>query len=234
MVRVSPTWKSTRTGLQGAGAGQSIALGHGEVEVQVTLDLPGRDLGGTLILGLCLTLVNSGPGPARLAPTQPGSRLWEDHARYQLEGTASRFPLEVVEFGSHYALPEGGVWYLEWSPEDLSQPVLGSLRLLINSQRANVVAALSGDKQDPTNAAIRSAIHSAVAERLILGALGNDEFVADPSQYDEGSVGHAIHGLIQAAFGMTIESLASRALSQPGHFRCQIQERMGLFAELEA
>ena len=65
--------------------------------MEVSLNPPSENLGGTLLLLSQLTLAEPSASESPLAPRSPGSILWEDRVSVTLEGSAARFPVEMIE-----------------------------------------------------------------------------------------------------------------------------------------
>ena len=90
------------------------------------------------------------------SPTCPGSVLWEGEPRFvvDLEGTGTRFPTELRTFGDGNGFPPRAAWYLDWDRDDLSLPVLGSVRLYLNEAHP-MMAGLASGTSDAETARIR-------------------------------------------------------------------------------
>lgn len=116
------TWLCPATTVRGAGS--RVALDAGSGDVTLELHIPGSELAGRVDVRTTIVLVNAGEGERPLAPHIPGSVLWEDTVQVPVEGGASRFPMEWLNFASAGWLPAGAGWYLEWSPEEPGAPAM--------------------------------------------------------------------------------------------------------------
>ena len=229
---VIATWRSpTRTRL--GGAGERVGLGDlaGVVRAPLSLTIAGRETGGRLDLTTQLVLRSPGPDPTPISPRRPGSILWTETQRVALEGAAARFPTAAVDFSGIARVPDNAAWYLDWDPHDLSQPVMGGLRLLVNQANERVVSAVRTASADAAAATIRTVILVDVARQVIRGSLENEQFVAAPDSFPDNSVGRMARDLIATVWpGLTVDSVRGRALSQPPRFEAEIQAALDLMA----
>jgi len=211
--------------------GPTIELGalDGRVQAPVTIRIAGAAAGGHLDLRTRLILRSSGALPSPIAPQRPGAVLWADETRVALEGGAARFPVSAADFSTVPRLPAGAAWALEWNPEDLEVPVLGGLRLLINSEDSALVAAVRSGSTDARAALIRSFVTFDVARSLVHSALGSERFVDAPESFEEGSVGRMLFELITACWGGTpLRTLVARRVEDPARLDAEIQAHLGM------
>jgi hypothetical protein len=211
--------------------GPTIELGvlHGRVQAPMTIRIAGAATGGRLDLRTRLVLRSAGSSPSPISPRRPGAVLWADETRVALEGGAARFPVSAADFSSVPRLPSGAAWALEWNPDDLEVPVLGGLRLLINSEDSGLVAALRSGSVDARASLIRSFVTFDVARSLVHSALGNERFVGAPESFEEGSVGRMLFELITACWGGTpLRALVSRRAEDPARLDAEIQAHLGM------
>ena len=96
MLRLVILWNSSGTGLRGRG--NYIDL-KSPFSFPVTLDLniEGQLLADRIRIEMCLVLAHGNSNFA-LAPQRPGSILWRVEKTMILEGLASRFPTELIDF----------------------------------------------------------------------------------------------------------------------------------------
>jgi hypothetical protein len=169
--------------------------------------------------------VNSDP----LAASRPGSILWQDEIAISLEGSASRFPVAVLDFAEVIGLANGAAWTLEWSPGDLDQPVLGSVRLLVNRNHGPVVTAVSGG-DDPRSLAIASMIQFDVARSFLRTALRDDALLGGES-FEADTVGRMLRDLLDRYWpGVDPSTLRQRMLDMPHRFESELQAGTGLLS----
>ena len=123
--------------------------------VLVSVAVEPGTLAGGVELQRGLALVNAGSiDRVSTAATRSGSRLLEGEAALcRLEGDWSRFPLEAVNFDAA-GLPNVP-WHLRMSYEDLDDPFLGSVRMLINAGHPAGKAVLEADAPEILKSALR-------------------------------------------------------------------------------
>lgn len=229
-LALAALWRSDRTRLRGRGMSVPLAGLGGEVDVSLSLDVPGRLTGGTLDLQAVLVRTVDAVDSDPIVAARAGSILWQDRCRVALEGEAARFPVTVIDFDEATGLAADASWVLEWSPEDLDLPVLGAMRLLVNARREAVVAA-AGGAGDPESLAIASMIRFDVARCLVHGALGEPEFLDASRNFEPDSVGHMLRALLARYWpGDEPALLARRARDAPQGLESELQARTGLLA----
>ena len=225
-VRVSASWHCEGTTVRGRGS--VVTLTGADAEVSLEMAIEGRDLSGKLILRTAVVLgtrLEASPLRAR----RPGSVLWEDEQTVALEGEGSRFPMEVVSFkDSGWQLPARAAWALDWNRDDLEVPVLGGIRLYLNSDHPQVVSMLQSPR-DPASIVFAAAMHQDIGRQLIRGAVMTDEFL-EREKYPRDSVGHIIQRLIKSRLiGETPTSLRTRLQQHPERFDALLQDRLRAF-----
>jgi hypothetical protein len=233
VVRVALTWHSSGTGLRGNGSSEDLSLNYDSREVLLQTDIRGEDLAQALNLEMGLILLRPGSQSGRLAARRPGSNLWSQARRLVLEGQASRFPVELKDFGQTGWLQPAAGWYLDWTYDDLEAPLLADLRLFVNSSNRAVKDAVTGRGDPRQGAAIQQTIYFDVARTLIEGALDNDRFVAAPEKFEDGTVGAAVRRLIATLFsGQDITVVAEIYHRNRFRFEVDLQHRLRVFETL--
>jgi hypothetical protein len=217
-------WKCAASGLRGSSARHVLATGS-DGRADLRLELDGGQLAGVVDLRAAVLLDERRSVASRFAAHLPGSVLWtEDRARrVEVEGSASRFPIELVEFGGADHLPAGASWVLDADFGSLDQAALGNLVLLVNRDRAAVVDAVSGGMTE-RDQLIRSMIRLDVARQLVVGALLSDDFDPDSAEWDPNSLGAIAHRLIAAFFPRdSLDRLRADARSASPRIEATIQ-----------
>ena len=225
-LRVAASWHCEGTTLRGRGS--VVNLQGSQADVTLEMAVQGQHLSGKLVLKTAVVLatrLNAAPLRAR----RPGSVLWEDEQSVALEGEGSRFPTEVVSFkDSGWQLPERAAWVLDWDRDDLETPVLGGIRLYLNSDHPQVLSMLQSPK-DVASLVFVAAMHQDIGRQLIRGAVLTEEF-RDRDTYPRNSIGHVVHRLIKARLqGETATSLHQRLQQKPEQFDALLQDRLRAF-----
>lgn len=233
VLRAGVVWHSPGSSLRGSGTPVDLAPGADVQEVEVECRVDARDVTQRLRLRTVLVLGSGIANPLPLGARIPGCILWDDQKILQVEGLAGRFPVEVLDFSNAGWLPaESAGWFLDWSSESLDAPVLGGLRLLINSTHAKVMKAVQAVEPDPEDCAIRSAMRYDVGRAIVVGALENPDFVDAEERYEDESVGLAAWRLVKVCFPDTdFEFLRNLCLHRTFRLECMLQEKFGLFDE---
>lgn len=222
---------SGRTRLAVEGPAVELGMLEGRVQAPLTIAVPGVTSGGRLDLRTRLVLRSGGESPSPISPRRAGSVLWSQETRLALEGGAARFPVGTADFTSIARFPDNAAWALDWNPEDLEVPVLGGLRLLINTADPLLVGALRTGSSDPRAALIRSFVTFDVARSLAHSALRNERFVAAPESFEAGSVGRMLSELITACWaGTPMRTLVARSIEDPARLDAEIQAHIGVIS----
>lgn len=225
---VLASWKCpTRTRLGAAGERVDLGCMDGLVRAPVTVQVPGPDSGGRVDLTTRLVLLSAGAEPSPISPRRTGAVLWTHTQRVALEGSAARFPMTAVDFATIARVPDGAAWYVDWDHEDLSAPVLGGVRLLLNSTNLRIIGAVRTASDDPAAALIRSLIECDVARQLVRAALDSEQFVQTPEAFSDDSVGRMLSDLLAMVWpGIPVAGLRARALHEPARLDAELQERL--------
>jgi hypothetical protein len=227
-VAVAALWRSSRTRLKGQGMSVPLGAGEGESTITLAMDVPGTEVGGNLELQTLLMLTEEAPHRGPIAAHRAGSVLWSDRWVLSLEGDAARFPMTVVDFAALNSINADAPWSLEWYPHDLDQPVLGEMRLLVNTRNPIAVEAV-GDALAPESAAVASAIRFDVARALVHGALRNEEFVKGPREFEPETIGRMLSDLLDRYWpGVEPAVLAARLVAAPHRLESELQAASGL------
>ena len=224
---LTTTWHSSTTRLADGPAPVELADLAGLVGAELAMTVPGDRIGGRVELATRLVLRHPGSRPTPISPSIPGTTLWQDRHRVAVEGTAARFPVTATDF-SATPFPDQAGWALEWDPHDLTAPVLGALRLLVNSTQPNLVAALRSGSTDPRSAATRAFITYDIARAMLDAALRSEDFLASPYGFDDGTVGRAVTDLLTACLpGTDPRTAAALAADNPARLSAAIQAHLG-------
>ena len=230
-LAIAAVWKSDRTRLRGPGMSVPLGGRSGEIRISLSLDVPGHLAGGTLETRTVLIRTEGDEKESPIVARRAGAVLWSERVSVALEGSAARFPVTVLDFSAVLGLAGDAPWALEWSPRDLDQPVLGAMRLLVNSGVQRVVEAISGS-DDAENRSIASMVRFDLARSLVHGALSEEEFVQGTREFEADSVGRMLTNLLDRYWpGVAPEVLARRLAETPHRLESDLQARTGLLAE---
>lgn len=227
-LALAALWRSSRTRLKGPGMSVPLGDDGGERTITLAMDVPGTEAGGNLELQTVLMLAEEEPRRSPISAHRVGSVLWSDRFVLSLEGDAARFPMTVDDFAALHGIADDAPWSLEWYPRDLDQPVLGAMRLLVNSRNPIAVEAV-GDALAPESAAVASAIRFDVTRALVHGALRNEEFVKGPREFEPETIGRMLSDLLDRYWpGDAPAVLAARLADTPHRLESELQAAAGL------
>jgi hypothetical protein len=228
VLRLVLLWESSGTKLRGSGGGVDFTYRAASGRTALTAQIDGKMLADTLTLFVKLLFISPGTTQHQLVPKLSGSILLETPPhKIQLEGDGARFPIEVIDFTTT-SFPHRAGWYLAWDPDDLEQPLLGDVRLYVNSRHPQIATAVSDIR--PETAGIREAVRLDLAQTLIRGVLLNPSFLENPDRYTPGTIGAAVRAMIRLYFdGYTLESV-QQLTRHPHEFSALLQEKMKIFA----
>ncbi|WP_319450319.1 MULTISPECIES: hypothetical protein [unclassified Mycobacterium] len=223
------TWSSNRTRIAGDGPVVELGTLSGLARTALTLRVPGAMAGGRLTLRTRLVLRHRGSTPTPISPRRAGAILWNEETQIALEGGAARFPITAADFKVIPHYPDNAAWVLDWDSDELDAPVLGGMRLLVNTSHESMPAMLRSGTSDPRAGLLKSFVTFDVARSLIFGALRNDRFVDDPEAFEDGSVGRMLFELITMCWpGSQLSSLRSRIVEDSSRFNAELQARFGV------
>lgn len=197
---------------------ERVLLAHGCGDQHVEIAAPSRLLSHQLVLRSSIALARTGRALDRLAPQELGSRLWSERLTTRLEGDDPRLPMEVVDFGQHFAgRPQRHApWFVNWSPAAAHRDFRGALRLYLNAEQSEVLDRVQA--QDPL---VLQAIMSDVVSQVCEGLLRDVEHEASLQEVEDGTLADQARHWLERAFGGLDE--ARSVLSQrPGEFRAAI------------
>jgi len=223
-VRAHMQWHATGTGLRGSGPAVDL---HGGA-IQVSLHLPGDQLGGTLYLEARVVLGGlGGPPISPYSAQRPGAILWSDSRKVHLEGAGTRFPVTQLSFAdTGIAGGRGAAWCLQLDSSELADSAAGSLRLFINTDHERVRDHLR-QPELPTSEQFTKNLRFAVQRQLIAIACEHEELDV-AAEYESGSLGELLATLVRQTFpGRDLRSLQADLRRNPGEFEAELQARTG-------
>ena len=190
-------------------------------EPTVTIDelVSGGSLSHRLLVETLVVLRKPRAGSA-LSPTRPGSKLWSDELDLLLEGEEPRFPMEAVSFADRFAgRPEAHApWLLHWTPGNLHRDFGGSVRLYLNSDRADVTERLLARDRTTTQAVLAD-----VMTQIISASLRQSDFERIAAEADPCSIAGRAAGWIRLAFpGQDLAAIRSMIDLRPSVFHAGV------------
>lgn len=224
-----PSWFSNRTRIAGPGAVVELGQLPGVIKTSLSVKVPGADVGGWVSLRTRLVVRHLGEITSPLSARRLCSILWNDEFRIILEGAAARFPTTAVDFKTSPHYPDTAAWLLEWDHNDLDAPVLGGMRLLVNSGHEPMPSLLRSGSADPRAPMLRSFVTFDIARELVTTALGNDQFVREPERFDDGTIGRMIFELITLCWpGAQLSALRARFENDFSRVSAELQAKFGV------
>lgn len=184
--------KSDRTGCESMAARLELPLRE-IFDLAVELALPGATLGGRMQLETLLVAVDPIPLSA-LAPQHPGSILWRQVSRTNLEGVGSQFPTDAIDFAATGLEPHAA-WQLRIDLDDPSARFMSSVRLMLNSGNPAIVRLLEGAK-DPATQQLMRTLDWDITRQLALSAILSDEVCGLDPDPDASSVAGVLRNLL--------------------------------------
>jgi hypothetical protein len=191
------------------------------MEPTVVIDevVSGHSLSQRLLVDTLVILRQPREG-SPLSPGLAGSKLWSDQLDLRLEGEEPRFPMEAVSFLERFAgRPEAyAPWLLHWTPGNLHRDFGGSVRLYLNSDRADVTdRLLAGDR------ATTQVVLADVMTQIISVSLRQNDFERLAVEADPCSIaGRAAHWIGLAFPGQDIAAVRSMIDLRPPTFHAGI------------
>ena len=228
-MRIVATWWSHGTQLGKTFAVEEIDSTAEVVSIELQGVIPGTFISEKIVLRTVLVTTSLTRALSPLSPSHPGSIIWEDNRDLGLEGTASRFPTEIVSFSEMGLHSEAG-WKLVLDSSDLNLPFRQGVMLYINSENASVYAAVAAPARSAENRAIIGTIRFDVARTLLSQALSNEEFQDESTEYDSESIGEAARRMMAGYFsGEPVSSVEEMMRERPEEFSTFLQSGIKLF-----
>ena len=211
-------WSDSATRIKGAAPPRSV-----RAERTVTCDVvvPGSEVAGRLKLRAAIVLRASHAKLSFIA-AEIGTVLWSEYEDVNLAGTATRFPVEVVDFAEIPGRNPNAPWFLDWDPHESAMPILGGLRLQVNARSSRVVEAVKSNSGVPEAGAIREVVAYDVARAIVHGAL-NYWDAADLQIVEPSTMGALVKRLLDTLFpGRQFEALQRQFMTHAGEIDVQI------------
>lgn len=236
LLRIAVGWYCESTRTRDRGSAHTFELPHaGSAErltATLSLHISGTSLAQAILLESRLLLVAAAARSSPTAAREPGSVLWYQTQRCDLEDSRSRFPMEWADFRTSIH-PEEAAWALDWDPHDLDASTLGAVRLLLNQRQHKTASLLRTDPPTEASQILWETIRFDVARQLIEGALANEDFVRDAERYEHGTIGATLRRMFVVHFPhhdiATLAALANRSRVQ---FESLLQAQLRLYGQV--
>ena len=230
-VRLLGGWHCDATRTRSFTSTIDISLEEDGGEIDLVAAVVGKDVAIAITLETHLILLFADDDSNPLAARDVGASLWVDGHRVNLEGVASRFPTEWIDF-TRGPYPNDAVWYLDWDPARPEYSVLGGMRLYLNIGHPRLKAVL--DRGDGESKLLRETIRAEVARQLVTGGLTSTAFLDDVDGHDEETVGAAIRRLVKVLMpGYSAVAARDLLLRDPGRFEARLQAGLRYLHEEE-
>ncbi len=169
-----------------------------KLPIVLNLELPSEQF-SHMVLVRTVVALGSAASPCPLSPIKPGSVLWSDEARLQLEGTSPRMPTAMADFSRNPARfqDQDAPWSVWLAPGALERPVSAGVIVYLNSRRKGLIPLDVEKVGDDVRATM---LKWDVARQLIERALSDDGFVDSSKTYDKGTLGATMRNLVQTLF----------------------------------
>jgi hypothetical protein len=211
-------WSAGR--LRGAGSIDTLPP-TGVVEVELSADLRGWELGGILGLHTVICITREQAAPQGPVAWRLGSTLWSDDKTTKLQGDVPRFPVAVVDLLAQ-GYPAGAPWILDLQ-SDLEEPTMGALHLLVNEDDAKVVHAVAAAGTDDEVAkTLLASMHYDAGRTLVDLAVGHEELNED-AEFPAESLGRTLVTLLHRVFpGIPVSAVRDLRNTDPARYSGQI------------
>lgn len=199
----------------------------------LTIDVGPGEMAGVVTLQRSVVLLETGDEPGEFAATKPGSILWEERPlAMPLEGSAARFPTEVVSFKS---LGRGTLffvnapWFLQLTYEDPGDNFRRGVRLLVNSDHP--VAAVLASPTHPRFGEVTTLIQTDIVQTLI-SALASEADALDLYDDDDESVAALAGEMALNVMGIELHEAIRMCLTKPAEFVARLRSHTGFLKEV--
>ena len=197
--------------------------------IPLQLSVPSRTVADRLVLYRRVVLgADLDPVEGRVADRR-GSILCDapPHA-VRLEGTDGQFPIDSVSF-EHTNRSPSARWTVEYSYDSPEQPLLGAIRVLLNSAHA-AVATLT--EQTESLSEVQTLLGAELRRFVIADVLRQavaDEAFPSAQEWPDESLGHTANEFASRYCGTTIEELRSLGVIDRSRFEALLDGAVGGF-----
>lgn len=188
--------------------------------------IPGESLGGQLTLRTMLCVMRA-DCPSPLAPSRPGSVIWDSSRRVALEGVGGQFPTETVDFAVVRPEARAAGWDFQIDTSDPGATFIGAARLLLNSAHPGIRRLTEGAR-DPATKQLERALQWDITRRLITAALNMDEVMDLAANPDADTVAEVLRCAVARVWpGESPRVIRRWWEHDPGRIEREIQSATG-------
>jgi hypothetical protein len=184
----------------------------------ISIEPLGLELSQTIKLVTEVILDAPGSG-GRLAPKQPGMRLWSDSQTSYVEPDSARFPVETSNFSKLFKdqMP-GALYYLSLSAGDWEQDFGNAARLYLNSEEIDFCVRFSAGDET-----VLRLVMSAIVNQLVRRAISDESFSLDERSSLPTSINAIVRSWIQQAFpNQSMETVRTMSAHNPARFEAAL------------
>jgi hypothetical protein len=193
----------------------------GSSRTALSFAVPSTEIATSLRLETEIVLTTSAVQPERFAARFAGSRLYEESVTVNIEGAASRMPIEEASFSRDlpWLNAPRAPWHVDCGSRDLHSAVMHDLRVFLNSDVPAFIGALGAAEPH-----VHGLLRADIAKRILEMAFEEESFLAGQTDFSEGSMGQVALRLLRLCFGSLPARDASELLHrQPGKFDALIR-----------
>jgi len=191
------------------------------LSVRVEIVLPSTRIAESITIETVLYLPEKGEATNSLVPHRRGTPLCQERVEIFLEGSGSRFPVEIVPFSSSLTRINAAdaYWYLDFIERDLFAPVMRAIRVYLNADHEDIVDRLNSGEIE-----LQRALSGAIISETVQFAIQEQEFSLDEDSFPPESMGEWAQSLVRSAFpGLDVDDLRSQFTSRHSMMSARIQ-----------
>jgi hypothetical protein len=189
-------------------------------------EIDGAMLAGSIFIDTEIILTKGAGRPKAFLAHLPGSRLYSERVTVELEGSSSRMPVEVAKFSEQlgWLSAHRAPWYVSCEGGNLHAPVMKALRVYLNSEETAFTE--TARRADPV---VVTLLGADTTRLVLLSALSEQEFLDNPKDYSEGTLGEVAARLLSSCFpGYSAADVKAMADHDGGKFDAAIKSFMNV------
>lgn len=188
---------------------------------EVTMDIPGSVLGGTLSVGLQMGVSAPSDSGSTFAPSRAGHMVYQRSTQVILEGDAGQLPVLPVSFSDHgIPNPSSSLWWLRLLSRDLQDQANAALWMWINTDNPELEPLVTQRDSEANDVWMR-VLRIDFVRQLLREAVAHPD-LEDISDYPDGSLGALLLGVTKLV-GASLDEVRSRYADDPGRVEADLQ-----------